>query len=341
VAPKRELLRLFRSLAAVDWHEAKLAASSIAEWEATHGHHALAAQLRSTLSVQPPTATQGDLLPKVSENGSAPTLNALSALHAPVRLSEVAMPKRARDVFSGVIQEQQHQSELSANGLRARRRILIHGPPGCGKSMTARALATELGLPVFVVRLDAIVGAYLGQTASRVRELFRFVETVNCVLLLDEIDALGRSRGDTRDIGELDRVAISLMQELEHAEPKGLLVATSNLVTALDRALLRRFDLVQEFRQPSPDELLRFAKSEASRHKLNLDAATLRQVRASRSYANALRVVTDYQRDALLKRLGPMTTSTPKRSDGKAHPAREYEKEASSVRKLVTGDGAV
>lgn len=302
MATKRDLMRLFRSIAAVDWHQAKLAATSIAEREAARGHHALATQLRSTLSVQPPSATQGELLPKSNENGAAPTLNALSALHAPVRLGEVAMPKRTREVFAGVIREQQHKAELTANGLRPRRRILIHGPPGCGKSMTARALATELGLPVFVVRLDAIVGAYLGQTASRVRELFRFVETVNCVLLLDEIDALGRSRGNTRDVGELDRVAISLMQELEHAEPKGLLVATSNLVTALDRALLRRFDLVQEFRQPPPGELLRFARAEATRRKLTVTAAIARQARSSRSYANALRVITDHQRETLLRR---------------------------------------
>lgn len=302
MAPKRELLRLFRAIAAVDWPAAKAVATSIAQLEASRGHHALAAQLRSTLSVQPPTAVQGELLPGVADSAASPTLNALSALHAPVRLSEVAMPKRLRDVFSGIVQEQKHQAELSAKGLRPRRRILIHGPPGCGKSMTARALATELGLPVFVVRLDAIVGAYLGQTASRVRELFRFVETVNCVLLLDEIDALGRSRGNTRDIGELDRVAISLMQELEHAEPKGLLVATSNLATALDRALLRRFDLVQEFRQPSGDELVRFARAEAARRKLPVTTAIARQARRSRSYANALRVITDYQRETLLRR---------------------------------------
>lgn len=304
MAPKRELLRLFKSIAEVDWHEAKQAASSIAEWEAAHGHHALAAQLRSTLSVQAPIATQGELLPKVGENGSTPPPNALSALQAPVRLSEVAMPKRTREVFWGVVLEQKHHAKLTAKGLRPRRRVLIHGPPGCGKSMTARALATELGLPVFVVRLDAIVGAYLGQTASRVRELFRFVETVHCVLLLDEIDALGRSRGDARDIGELDRVAIALMQELEHAEPRGLLVATSNLATALDRALLRRFDLVQELPQPTGDELLRFAREEAAHRKLTVTTAIARQARASRSYANALRVIADHQRETLLRRFG-------------------------------------
>jgi AAA+ superfamily predicted ATPase len=121
------------------------------------------------------------------------------------------------------------------------------------------------------------------------------------VLLLDEIDALGRSRGNTRDIGELDRVAISLMQELEHAEPKGLLVATSNLATALDRALLRRFDLVQEFRQPSGDELVRFARAEAARRELPVTTAIARQARGSRSYANALRGITDHQRKTLLR----------------------------------------
>ncbi len=305
MAPKRELLRLFKAIAAVDWKEAKGAAVKIADLEAARGHHALAAQLRSTISVQPPTSVQGELLDRFSDNSGSAALNALSAIHAPVRLAEVAMPNPIRDVFSGIVQEQQHKEDLLANGLQPRRRILIHGPPGCGKSMTARALATELGIPVFVVRLDAIVGAYLGQTASRVRELFRFAETVDCVLLLDEVDALGRSRGNTRDIGELDRVAISLMQELEHAEPKGLLVATSNLATTLDRALLRRFDLVQEFRQPSGKELVRFARAEAVRRNLRLTTAITRKARSSRSYANALRIVTDHQRESLLRRFQP------------------------------------
>src|SRR5208283_5165649 len=119
-------------------------------------------------------------------------------------------------------------------------KILLHGPPGCGKSLTARAIGHELSLPVYTLRFNAIVGAFLGQTAQRLRQLFEFASTTSCVLLIDEIDALGKRRGNPMDVGELDRIVISLLQELEHSEPKGLLIAASNLARSLDEALWRR-----------------------------------------------------------------------------------------------------
>ena len=300
MAPRRNLLRLFSSIAAANWAEAKEAARDIAEFERKQGHHALAEQLRNTLDTQSATVLQGEMFNRGAEGATAP-LNALSALHAPVALDGVSLPNGIRASLRSLVIEHQHVQQVIAKGLRPRRRILLHGPPGCGKSMTARALATELGLPVFVVRLDAIVGAYLGQTATRVRELFRFSETVRCVLLIDEIDALGRARGNERDIGELDRVAISLMQELEHSEPRGLIVATSNVATALDRALMRRFDVVLEFEQPTAKQLMLFAQEEATARGVRLLEASRRAVTRSKSYANALRIVADLQRESLLR----------------------------------------
>jgi SpoVK/Ycf46/Vps4 family AAA+-type ATPase len=303
MAPKRELLQMFAAIGTEDLVGARRAATAIAELEARHGHHAMAAQLRGSLATQRPTAVQGSLTPYAAEPERGLTPNALTAIHAPTPLRDVAMPKRTRSVFEHLLREFRAHEQLRAAGLEPRRRVLIHGPPGCGKSMVARALATELDLPIFVVRLDAVVGAYLGQTASRLRELFRFVETMNAVVLFDEVDALGRARGDGRDIGELDRIAISLMQELEHAEPRGLLIATSNLAAAMDKALVRRFDVVVEFKRPTPSELQRLAVTEASRRNLRLDAGTLRAIRGAGSYAQAVRIVTDMQREAVLRRV--------------------------------------
>lgn len=302
MAAKRDLLRLFRAIGAANISEARTLAGAIAEAERQQGHHTLAEQLRSSLNVQSPTGVQGSLFSQ-SDAAAPATLNALSALHGSIPLADVAMPAAIRRELVSVILEQRNVAALTEHGLRARRRILLHGPPGCGKSMTARALGAELGLPVFVVRLDAIVGAYLGQTASRVRELFRFLETVNSVVLIDEIDALGRSRGSERDIGELDRVAISLMQELEHSEPKGILVATSNVATALDKALLRRFDVVLEFRQPTLAELKRFAGVEAKKRGVRLSREQLARLSRGRSYASAIRIIQDAHREQLLREL--------------------------------------
>lgn len=110
-----------------------------------------------------------------------------------------------------MLHEIKNRRILEARGLKARNKILLTGPPGCGKSMTARALATELALPFFIVRLDAIIGAYLGQTANNLRELFAFATDTPCVLLIDEIDALGKQRGASLDVGELDRIVIAML----------------------------------------------------------------------------------------------------------------------------------
>ncbi len=300
MSSSKKLARLFSAIGAKDWDSAQAIALEMVSREEGLGHHALARQLRGSLIAQR-AVPQSELLQVVRSD--AP-LSALSALHGDVGLGDVRLTQAVRTTLTNLVVEFRRQEELKKHGLDARRRILIHGPPGCGKSMTARALAHELGLPIFVVRLDAVVGAYLGQTASRVRELFRYIETIQCVLLIDEIDALGRTRGHERDVGELDRVVISLMQELEHSQPRGVLVATSNMAASLDRALLRRFDLQVEFRQPKPAELLAFSNHHAALRKVRLDIGLKGQIKRSKSYAEAMRLVTDAHRAQIL-RAGP------------------------------------
>jgi SpoVK/Ycf46/Vps4 family AAA+-type ATPase len=201
-----------------------------------------------------------------------------------------------------VLREWRHRGKLDAAGVTRRTKFLFHGPPGCGKTITARALGGEMSLPVMVVRFDGVVGSYLGQTAARLRELFRYAEAVPSVLVLDEIDALAQRRGNPRDVGELDRVVVSLLQELEHSMPQGIVVASSNLPRALDDALWRRFDLVLDFPVPSAAQILAFARKRqvALGRRPGRDLA--RRLRRSRSYADAERVVTDMHRREILSR---------------------------------------
>jgi SpoVK/Ycf46/Vps4 family AAA+-type ATPase len=200
-----------------------------------------------------------------------------------------------------IVSEWEHRDVLAARGVERRRKLLFFGPPGCGKSLTAAALGAAIGLPTYVVRIDAVVGAFLGQTALRIRELFRFAETAGCVLLLDEIDALAKKRGSLRDVGELDRVVIALMQELEHAVPKGILVATSNVPEHLDEAVFRRFDDVIEFPRPSRAEIAKFGAQRAVAGKIvprrRLNALLL----GATSYAEVARRVAAEERAIVLQ----------------------------------------
>jgi AAA+ superfamily predicted ATPase len=178
-------------------------------------------------------------------------------------------------------------------------KLLFHGPPGCGKSLTAQALGNELGIPVFLVRFDAIIGAYLGQTAIHLRQLFHFAETAPCVLLLDELDALGKKRGNPLDVGELDRIVIALLQELEHAKPMGIIIGTSNLPEHLDRALWRRFDLDVNFSVPNKAILRPFIKAIATKRKIAISEGVIRKALRARSFAQAEAVVTAEARCAI------------------------------------------
>ena len=189
-----------------------------------------------------------------------------------------------------MINETRHGAYLASKGIRRRSKLLFVGPPGCGKSFTAQAIANELRLAHYVVRFDAVIGAYLGQTAIHLRELFRFASANPCVLLFDEIDALGKQRGNPLDVGELDRIVIALMQELEFSETQGIVIATSNLPENLDRALWRRFDLVLEFPKPTKSELTNYTNGIKTKFRLARNTS-IKGVSTATTYADAEKIV--------------------------------------------------
>ena len=206
----------------------------------------------------------------------------------------------SRTEFAKLVREWQHSRELTALNIRRRSRLFFFGPPGCGKSLTAHALGRELSLPTYVVRFDAVIGAYLGQTALHLRELFHFAEQAPCVLVFDEVDALAKQRGNPLDVGELDRIVISFMQELEHSQAKGVIIATSNLPNHLDKALWRRFDLALEFPKPNHAELRSFVLKKARKSGLSLSRSQLRLFLRAQSYAEAERFVESVLRESAL-----------------------------------------
>ncbi|QDT56014.1 ATP-dependent zinc metalloprotease FtsH 2 [Caulifigura coniformis] len=284
----RELTELFRAIAENDNQQASAIASRICRSEETKGHRSLARTLRGALAA-------GELKgpfpsPQPSEpfsNGSALLSTALLRLDSGCPISSITLEPTLRDELETIIGEWSGRDKLQRYGLQPRSKLLFYGPPGCGKSMTARAIATELAMPVYMARFDALIGAYLGQTAIHLRQIFDFVERTPCVLLLDELDALGKQRGNPLDVGELDRIVIALMQELEHSRPLGLIIATSNLASHLDAALWRRFDLALHFNAPTKERLDSFLKDRAAQLGVQLSRPDLRQALKAKSFSEA------------------------------------------------------
>lgn len=299
MARVKELSRLFRSMAAGDADAAIRAARRVAEQEEEHGHQEAARRLRAALN------PDGSLSFPRNLNGGTAVASPLALLiretEGPL-LRDIMLRREARRELHTVGLEWCHQHVLSKEGISRRTTLLFFGPAGCGKTITARAIGRELGLPVYTVRLSSVVGAYLGQTGAHLRELFAFAHSNRCVLLLDEFDALGRGRGLREDVAELDRVVVSLLQELDHSKPAGLLVAATNLEKTLDRALWRRFDLVLRFPLPTPAEIAAFVANRRAALRIRPDGRLLKRLCSRRTYAEVDREIEAYRRMELLRR---------------------------------------
>lgn len=169
-------------------------------------------------------------------------------------LTRLVLSTETRAAIDRVIDEHARATTLAARGLRPARRLLFHGPPGCGKTAAAGALALALGVPFAVVRLDGLIHSFLGGTASNLRKVFDVVESQRLVLLIDEFDAVGASRmgGDGSSAGaEMHRVVNSLLTMLEQLRGLSVVIAATNHEEVLDAAVWRRFDEVVSFGLPS------------------------------------------------------------------------------------------
>jgi SpoVK/Ycf46/Vps4 family AAA+-type ATPase len=167
----------------------------------------------------------------------------------------MVLPAATEERFARIECEYAARERLWQHGLRPRRTILLYGPPGCGKSLGAKRLAWNTGLPLMKVRFDALISSYFGESAINLRSIFSAAKELPCVLLLDECDFIARSRTNTKDIGEASRIVNSLLQLMEDYDAPGLLVATT-------------FDEVFLVPLPSPEEVHKLLRMTLSAVKL-------------------------------------------------------------------------
>jgi SpoVK/Ycf46/Vps4 family AAA+-type ATPase len=207
------------------------------------------------MSARPISATPNDLVDEI-EPGR--------------KLTDLVLPEAVRQICANFVEEHSRAELLRSHGLEPRHRVLLIGPPGNGKTSLAEAIAGELFVPVLRVRYDAVIGSYLGETASRLTRLFEHARTRQCVLFFDEFDAVGKERGDEHETGEIKRVVNSLLMSIDALPSYVTIVAVSNHPELLDRAVWRRFQIRVELPPPGPAETLAWIRRFEERKALNL-----------------------------------------------------------------------
>lgn len=225
-------------------------ALQVAAREARQGHHRLASDIKKAVDssrqrARSPLATVATL-PR--PEGDIAGLVEIS--QPQVRLRDLVISPELGEQITQVIQEQRQRSVLIEHGFTPMHRLLLEGPPGTGKTMTASVIASELSLPMYTVRLDSLLSKFMGETASKLRTVFDEVATHRAVYLFDEFDALGGDRSGN-DVGEARRILNSFLVFLEEASPESIVVTATNHRSILDRALFRRFDAVLTYSLPS------------------------------------------------------------------------------------------
>ena len=169
----------------------------------------------------------------------------------------VILSKDNTDEVNEFILSYKNADKLNALGIQMSNKLILYGPPGCGKTQCAFLIAKELNLPLIIARLDSLISSYLGTTAKNIRALFEFAQKIPCVLFLDEFDAIAKARDDSNELGELKRVVNSLLQNVDSMSKDSLLITATNHELLLDPAVWRRFDYKLRISEPDHSAILK------------------------------------------------------------------------------------
>jgi SpoVK/Ycf46/Vps4 family AAA+-type ATPase len=254
MANSDQIKALIKSHFDKDGNRFKTIALQLAASEARNGHGNLANDIKKLIESGSKT-----LIRKIPNKKNLSDL--MQWVEPETRLSQLVASDELKNRIERILKEYKQKSKLSKYGMTNRRKVLLAGPPGTGKTFTASIIANELDLPIYVILIDKIVTKYMGETAAKLRMVFDFIESNKGVYLFDEFDAIGTERARDNEVGEMRRVLNAFLQFLEQDQSNSFILAATNNIGLLDTALFRRFDDTLFYNLPSKEEAFELIKN--------------------------------------------------------------------------------
>jgi SpoVK/Ycf46/Vps4 family AAA+-type ATPase len=260
----RQVIALLKSHIEGEEQQFLTVAMQVAAHEARQGHGKVAQEIRGLVDQakeqrSPFLDKKGGPIPLIQPKGDLISL--LSARYSDMRLADMVLSESLHQRLMRVVTEQANSNLLKEHNLAPRRKLLLVGAPGTGKTMTAAAIAGELKLPLFTVLYEGLFTKFMGETATQLKLIFEAMSSTRGVYFFDEFDAIGSQRSNNNDVGEIRRVLNSCLQFLENDTSDSLIIAATNHPDLLDKALYRRFDDVIEYELPSSEAIKKLVQS--------------------------------------------------------------------------------
>ena len=263
MAAAEKIKALLQSYGDEDDNRFYTTAMQIAAAEAKQGHTKLAEELKHLIE-KIKTKRKVDSVSKtriLPVNEAQRELKDLLEVFRPhIKTKDMVLTKEVSEAIKRILSEQRKFDQLLQHNLQPRRKLMLVGPPGCGKTMTAKALTGDLEIPLFIIRLDGLISRYMGESIAKLKLIFDSMYQHRAVYLFDEFDSIGSNRSYGNDVGEIKRVLNSFLMNIEKDESNSLLIAATNIPEALDKALFRRFDDIIQYPLPSDKEIAELIK---------------------------------------------------------------------------------